>query len=115
MFFLMIAILETFATILFGIVAAAFDTIYIGGFAFSLYVISCIFWFSLYILWERAKKAKEKIDALTKSLNECRKKLNLPEFKEEEPEVVPTYNPYFNPYAEENGIDIDDNASNETD
>ena len=111
MFFLVIAILETFATAILGIAAASSDTFYIGGVVFLSLVINCIFWFSLYSMWSKTKKNEEYIKALKESLNECRDKLNLPVFKEEKKEDLPTYNPYFNFYVKE-GVDDEDDDDN---
>lgn len=114
MFFLFIAVLESIFTIIIGIVALS-SKFYIGFIAFLSLIISCIFWFSLYSMWRKTKKNKEEITLLKNSLNECRKKLNLPELEEKKTENevddLPTYNPFFNPYAEENGIDIDENQN----
>lgn len=109
MFFLIIAIIETFSTIILGLVAISSDSFYIGGITFITLTINCIFWFALFSLWLKAKKNQEEIKVLKNALNECRSKLKLPKIQEKSIDELPTYNPFFNPYAEENGIEISDN------
>lgn len=82
MFFLLLGIIETFATYLIIIIMAisrSFDIL-----AIILMFIGCIFWFSLYAMWKRIKSQKQELKLLKNSLNECRKKLNLTPLEEKE-------------------------------
>ena len=109
MFFLFIAILDTLATILIGIIDASSNAFKVNGFVYFSLFINCIFWFSLYSMWAKCQYNKNTLSELKKYLNECRKELKLPLIKEDETiEELPNYNPFFNPYLEENGIEIEE-------
>ena len=77
MIFLVFAILELIATIIFAIftfkVPSAITII-----PLIVMALNCILFFRLYGMREDVDANKESISSLQKSLNECRKKLGLP-------------------------------------
>lgn len=121
MFFLFLGIIETIATIITFFISIKNFSFY-SFLSLSVGIINCIALFKIYDISYSQNNTEDELQQFKESLNECRKKLKLPIIKEkkeencnetsgltkEEIDKLPTYNPYFNPYIDENGINIDE-------